>query len=95
MQINKLSVSIKARCETTLSLSRSVAVMASVPAKQLNSKVRSLSPNIHIQILLTDLHSFSYTIISWENWFKDQSNFSLLIILLILIIISLDYVLIL
>ena len=48
-----------------------------------------LSPNIHIQ-LLTDLHTFSYSI-SWENLLKDQSNFPLVIILLILITVSVDY----
>ena len=52
------------------------------------------SPNIHIQILLTDLHTFSHSI-SWENLLRDQSNFPLLIILLILITFSLDYLLIL
>ena len=36
---------------------------------------------IHIndQILLTDLHMFSYSI-SWENLLKDQSNFFVVII---------------
>ena len=33
-----------------------------------------LSPNIHIQILQTDLHTYPYRI-SWENLFKDQSIF--------------------
>ena len=49
-----------------------------------------LSPNIHIQLLLTDPHTFSYSI-SWENLLKDQSNFPLVIILLILITVSVDY----
>ena len=53
-----------------------------------------LSPNLYIQILLTDLHALSYSS-SWENLLKDQSNFILVIILLILITFSLDYVLIL
>ena len=53
-----------------------------------------LSPNINIQILLSDLNIFSYTI-SWENLLKGQSNFPLVIILFILITFSLDEVLIL
>ena len=43
-----------------------------------------LSPNIYIQILQTDLHTFPYWI-SWENLFKDQSisfSFSQLLFLL-------------
>ena len=55
--------------------------------------INPLSPTIHIQILLTDLHTFSYSI-SWENLLKDQSNFLLVVILLILVICSVDYVLI-
>ena len=47
-----------------------------------------LWPNIKIQILLTDLHIFCYSI-GWENLLKDQSNFPL-IILSILITFSLD-----
>ena len=35
-----------------------------------------LSPNIHIQILQTDLHTFPWRI-SWENLVKDQIFFSL------------------
>ena len=35
-----------------------------------------LSPNIHIQILQTDLHTFSWRI-SWENLVKDQIFFYL------------------
>ena len=50
-----------------------------------------LSPNIHIQILQTDLHTSPLTI-SWENLIKDQSIFSMVIILLILITLSLDSV---
>ena len=34
-----------------------------------------LSPSIKLQILFTDLHMFSYSII-WENLLKDQSKFS-------------------
>ena len=45
----------------------------------------TLSSNIHIQILHTDLYTFPQTIISWENLIKDQSIFSLVILLLILI----------
>ena len=43
-----------------------------------------LGPSIHMQILLTDLQTFSYGI-SWEKLLKDESNFPLVIILLILI----------
>ena len=57
-------------------------------------RINHLSPNIHLQIPLTDLHTFSYSI-SRENLLKYQSNFPLVIILLILITFSLDYVLIL
>ena len=53
---------------------------------------QELTPNIHIQILLTALHTFSSSI-SWEKLLKDQSNFPLVIILLILITFILDYVL--
>ena len=35
-----------------------------------------LSPNIHIQILQSDLHTFPWRI-SWENLVKDQIFFSL------------------
>ena len=41
-------------------------------------------PNIHKQILQTDLHTFPYRM-SYENFIKDQSIFPLVIILLILI----------
>ena len=50
-----------------------------------------LSPNIHIQILQTDLHTFPLRI-SWENLIKDHGIFSMMIILLILITLSLDSV---
>ena len=43
-----------------------------------------LSPSIHKQILQTDLNTFPYRI-SWENLFQDQSIFSWVIILSILI----------
>ena len=43
-----------------------------------------LSPNIQIQILQTDLYTFPLRI-SKENLIKDQSIFSYVIILLILI----------
>ena len=52
-----------------------------------------LSANIHKLILLTDLHTFSYCI-SWENLLKVINNFTLVIILLILVTFSVDYVLI-
>ena len=51
----------------------------------------NLSPSIQQQILQTDLHIFP-SIISWENLIKDQSIFSLVIILLILITLYLDNV---
>ena len=44
-----------------------------------------------MQILQTDLHTSPLTI-SWENLIKDQSIFSMVIILLILIALSLDSV---
>ena len=50
-----------------------------------------LSPNIHKQILHTDLNTFPYRI-SWENLFKDQSIFPEVIISFILLTFSLDYV---
>ena len=53
--------------------------------------INPLSPNMHIQILQTDLHTFSLRI-SRENLIKDQSIFSMVIILLILITLSLDSV---
>ena len=40
-------------------------------------------PNIHKQILQTDLHTFTYRM-SYKNFIKDQSIFPLVIILLIL-----------
>ena len=49
------------------------------------------SPNIHIQILQTDPHA-SPLRISWENLIKDHGIFSMMIILLILITLSLDSV---
>ena len=52
-----------------------------------------LSPVIHIQILQSDCHTFPYRI-SWENLFKDQSIFSWVIILFLLINFSFNYVLI-
>ena len=70
-------------------------------SRQLNSKnnglvllLNPLSANIHIQILLTDPHTFSYCI-SWENLLKEIKNFPLVIILLILVTFSAGYVLIL
>ena len=49
------------------------------------------SPNIHIQILQTDLHTSTLRI-SWENLRKDHGIFSMMIILLILMTLSLDSV---
>ena len=45
----------------------------------------TISPNIHTKILLTDLHTYLLST-SWENLLKNQSNFSLVIILLVLVI---------
>ena len=53
--------------------------------------VNPLSPNIHIQILKTDLHTFSLRI-SGENLIKDHGISSMVIILLILITLSVDSV---
>ena len=51
-----------------------------------------LSPNIHMQILQTDLYTFPLRI-SWENLIKDHHGIlSLIIIKLILITLSLDNV---
>ena len=50
-----------------------------------------LSPNIHMQLLQTDLYKFPLRI-SWENLIKDHGILSLMIILLILITQSLDIV---
>ena len=50
-----------------------------------------LSPNIDMQILHTDLHTFPLRI-SWENLKKDHGILSLVITLLILITLSLDNV---
>ena len=60
----------------------------------IESVFNPLSANIHKQILLTDAPTFSYCI-SWENLLKDINNFPLMIILLILVTFSADYVLIL
>ena len=53
----------------------------------------TLKPNISIQILQTYLYTFPF-IVSWENLIKDHGIFPLVIILLILITFSIDYVLI-
>ena len=53
--------------------------------------INPLSPNIHIQILQTDLNTFPSRI-RWENFIKNQGIFSLVIILLILPTLSLDIV---
>ena len=55
------------------------------------SLLNPLSRNIQIQILQTDLHT-SPLRISWENLIKDHGIFSMMIILLILITLSLDSV---
>ena len=51
--------------------------------------INPLSPNIHIQILQTDLHTFPLQI-SWENLIKHQGIFSFVIIFYILTTLSLD-----
>ena len=56
--------------------------------------INPLSPNVHIQILQTDLHTFPYRI-SLENLIKDQRFFPLVIFILLLISFSRDVVLIL
>ena len=53
-----------------------------------------VKPNIQIQILQTDLHTFPWRI-GWEILFADQSFSHQKIVLLILTTFSLDYVLIL
>ena len=60
-------------------------------APQMYFPLNRLSPNIHIQILQTDLHT-SPLGISWENLIKDLAIFSMVIILLILITLSFDNV---
>ena len=50
--------------------------------------LNSLSPNIRVQILQSDLYTFPLRI-SWENLIKDQGIFSLVIILLTNITLSL------
>ena len=52
-----------------------------------------LSPNIHLEILHTDLYMFPWKT-SWENLLKDQSIFLKVTILVILITFSLHNVLI-
>ena len=66
--------------------------MEGVPTKILGRA--TLSHNIHIQILQTDLHTFPYTN-SWENLLKDQNILPEMIILFIVINFSFNYVLIL
>ena len=59
-------------------------ITAKEPSLESMCNIKPLSPNIHIQILQTDLHTSPLTI-GWENLIKDQSIFSMVIILLILI----------
>ena len=59
--------------------------------KLYRNSLNPLSPSIHIQILQTDLHTSTLRI-SWENLIKDHGIFSMVIILLILITLSLDCV---
>ena len=60
--------------------------------RSLNLKQIRYSYPHSLQIFLTDLHIFSYSI-SWENLLKDQAI--MVFVLLILVTFSLDYVLIL
>ena len=53
---------------------RSLVNKANIIIKDL--PINPLSPNIHIQILQTDLYTFPYKI-SWEKLIKDQRFFSL------------------
>ena len=53
--------------------------------------VNPLSPNIHIQILQTNLHTLPLRI-SWENLIKPQGIFSFIIIFYILTTLCLDNV---
>ena len=53
--------------------------------------INPLSPDIHIQILQTDLHTLPLRI-SWENLIKHQGIFSFVIIFYILTTLSLDNV---
>ena len=72
-------------CWISLSLtSIFTQITAKEPSLESMCNINPLSPNIHIQILQTDLHTSPLTI-SWENLIKDQSIFSMVIILLILI----------
>ena len=54
-------------------------------ADTLQVRVNPLSPNIHIQILQTDLHTFPLRI-SWENLVKDQIIIFLFVIILLILI---------
>ena len=58
--------------------------MSSIESCHGGDLLNPLSPNIHIQILQTDLYTFPYRM-SKENLIKDQSVFPLVIILFILI----------
>ena len=62
-----------------------------VRAPPTSKNINPLSPDIHLQILHTDLYTFPLRI-SWENLKKDQGIFTLVIILLILITFSFDNV---
>ena len=55
------------------------------------NNINPLSPNINIQILQTDLHTFPLRI-SWKNLIKHQGIFSFMIIFYILTTLSLDNV---
>ena len=81
-------------CIHVLSLrdSSKMELQEGVPTKILGRA--TLSHNIHIQILQTDLHTFPYTN-SWENLLKDQNILPEVIILFIVINFSFNYVLIL
>ena len=55
--------------------------MSSIESCHGGDLLNPLSPNIHIQILQTDLYTFPYRM-SKENLIKDQSVFPLVIIYL-------------
>ena len=67
-------------------------LIQSTPFNPLSSNILNpLSPNIQVQILQSHLHTFPLRI-SWENLMKDPGIFSLVIILLSLITLSLGNV---
>ena len=76
---------------TALTLDYCLFVPCSCRFQPLLHFANPLSPNIHIQILQTDLHTFPLRI-SWENLIKHHGIFSFVIILYIFTTLSLDNV---